>query len=285
MLEADLMAERKTFARNPSPMVIGVVRERNVRDSIAAIRNCEYHGATGIDLHLSCLESDAQTTESLHSVIAASRLPILALNYNQTYDYQPFETDEESRIELLMRFVEAGGAAVDLQGYTYDLPSKLAFREEFKQLGYSFIRDNPKEIVVDPKIIEKQCELIDRIHHAGAEVLISTHPWVPMNCEQVVELALFLEKRNPDVIKIVTPCYNEEQLAECFKTMITLKKEIKTQIHFHCCGAAGSLSRIINPILGGYLVFCSDGYTASSNFEQLDLQTAKCILDMIKKIR
>ena len=106
-----------------------------------------------------------------------------------------------------------------------------------------------------------------------------------MNCEQVVDLALFLEKRNPDVIKIVTPCYNEEQLAESFKTMLTLKKEVKTKVHFHCCGAAGSLTRIINPVLGGYLIFCSDSYTPSSNFEQLDLTTAKTILDQIQKIK
>jgi len=278
------MTERKSFAKNPSPMLIGVVRERTVRDAIAAIRNCEYHGATGIDLHLSCLNEEDQSLENLQRIVTACRLPILALNYNQTYDYQVFDLDEETRIDLLLRFVEAGGAAVDLQGYTYDLPSKTAFRTEFSHLGYSFIKDNPKEVVVDPKIIEKQMELIDRVHHAGAEVLISTHPWVPMNCEQVVDLALFLEKRNPDVIKIVAPCENDEQLAECFKTMLTLKKEVKTRTHFHCCGAPGSLSRIINPILGGYLTFCSDGYTASSNFEQLDLQTAKSILDNLKKI-
>lgn len=277
--------ERKTFAGNPSPMLIGVVREKSVRAAIAAIRNCEYHGATGIDLHLSCLDQKYQNVESLRMIVQACHLPILGLNYNQTYEYTEFVTDEESRIDLLMKFVEAGGVAVDLQGYTYDQPSKTAFRTEFAHLGYSFIRDNPKEIVVDEKIIQKQKELIERIHQAGAEVLLSTHPWVPMNCEQVVDLARFLEKRNPDVIKIVTPCENEEQLAESFRTMLTLKKEIKTKIHFHCCGAAGSLSRIINPILGGYLVFCSDGYSESSNFEQLDLSTAKTILDNVKKIK
>lgn len=276
--------ERKSFAHNPSPMLIGVVREKTVRDSIAAIRNSEYCGATGIDLHLSCMEEGERTVESLRKIIQACRLPILALNYNQTYEYEGFTTDEESRVELLMRFVEAGGAAVDLQGYTYDLPSKDAFRKEFSHLEYSFIRDLPKEVVVDDKVIQRQMELIDRVHHAGAEVLISTHPWVPMNCEQVVDLALFLEKRNPDVIKIVTPCYNDEQLAESFKTMLTLKKEVKTRVHFHCCGAAGSLTRIINPVLGGYLIFCSENFTTSSNFEQLDLTTAKNALENLRKI-
>ena len=42
--------------------------------------------------------------------------------------------------------------------------------------------------------------------------------------EQVVELALFLEKRGPDVLKIVTRAENEEQLLESFRAMRLLKE-------------------------------------------------------------
>ncbi len=274
---------RMSFAKNESPMLIGVVRERTVRDAIAAIRNCEYHGATGIDLHLSCMNEEFKNENSLKQIADAANRPILALNYNQTYEMEVFETNEEERVELLLKAARAG-MAVDIQGYTYDLYSKHNFREEFSDLGYSFIKGNPKEVVVDPQIIKKQMELIENVHEMGGEVLLSTHTSLPMTCEQIVDLALFLEKRNPDIIKIVATCNNEEELIESFKTMVALKKEVKTTTHFHCSGKAGKLSRIINPILGGYLIFCSDGYTASSNFEQLDLQTAKAVLDNIKKI-
>lgn len=172
---------------------------------------------------------------------------------------------------------------IDLPGYTYDLFSKKQFRQEFSHLNYSFIKGNPREIIVDEAIIEKQIALIEKIHKMGAEVLLSVHPSIPMNTEQVLELALFLEKRNPDLIKIVTLCTNEDELVESFKTMITLKRKVKTRTHFHCCGEAGKLSRIINPILGGYLVFCSDGFTESSNFEQLDLQTAVEAINLLKR--
>lgn len=47
-------------------------------------------------------------------------------------------------------------AAVDIQGYTFDLYSKTKFREEFSYLDYSFIKGNPREVVVDGKIIDKQ---------------------------------------------------------------------------------------------------------------------------------
>ena len=94
--------------------------------------------------------------------------------------------------------------------------------------------------------------MIEKVHSMGAEVLLSCHPGIPMNCEQVVDLALFLEKRNPDVIKIVTAATNENELLESFKTMVALKKELKTPVSYHANGKAGSLSRIINPILGGH---------------------------------
>lgn len=177
--------------------------------------NCMYDGATMIDLHLSCLE--ATDVESLKNIITSTKLPVLALNYNNTYTWESADFSEEERAESLLREVEAGAAGIDMQGYTFHLPSKKEFCGEDK---YSFTKGNPKEIVTDEMVISKQCELIEKVHSMGAEVLLSCHPGIVMNCEQVVELALFLKKRNPDIIKIVTKAENEDDLAESIKTMM-----------------------------------------------------------------
>lgn len=275
---------RKSFANQPAPMLAGVVKEKGVYESIAAIKNCEYHGAGGIDLHLSSLEGDALTVEGMHRIIREASVPVMALNYAKTYDHKPIAySSEEDRVELLLRAVEAGASAVDIQGYTYDLYSKSAFRSEFAPADCSFAALNPKEVVYDEKVIERQCELIERVHAAGAEVLISTHPGVVMNTEQVVELALHIEKRHPDIIKIITKCTNEDELAECFRTIVTLKKEVGTKVVYHCSGKAGRLSRLVNPMLGSYIAFCCDGYVPSSLFEMPDLQTSRLIVDNLKK--
>ena len=105
-----------------------------------------------------------------------------------------------------------------------------------------------------------------------------------MTTEQVVELALFLEKRNPDIIKIVTRANNEDDLAESIRTMLALKKEVKTPISYHANGRFGTLSRIINPLLGGQIAFCVDRYSESSTMEQLDLRTVKTIVENLRKI-
>lgn len=275
---------RKSFVRVPSPALAGVVRERTVRDAVAEIRNCEYHGADVIDLHLSCLNPEAQTVDALRSIVNQCNRPMLALHYAQNYEYAGIPATEEERTALLLRAVDAGVSAVDMQGYTFDPVSKNGFRQEFADCGYSFTVGNPREIVVDPAVIEKQEAFMEEVHARGAEVLLSTHPGIPMHTEQVVELALFLEKRKPDIIKIITGCNTEEELAEAFMTMVKLKKEVKTPVHFHASGKMGKLSRIVNPMLGAHLCFCVDRYSASSNFEQLDLETARSVLDGLKKL-
>lgn len=269
----------KRLSSLPAPAVAGVVRESTVRAAIAEIKNCRIDGADMIDLHLSCLED--RSVETFQKVIRSTSLPVLALNYNNTADWQGRDFTEEERVESLLLAVEAGAAGIDMQGYTFHAPSKKAFWGEDR---YSFTKGSPKEVVTDPEIIARQCALIDKVHSMGAEVLLSCHPGIPMNTRQVVDLAHFLEERNPDIIKIVTRADSKADLDEAIRTMLALKQEVKTPIAYHANGAAGSLSRILNPILGGQIAFCVDRYTQTSTPEQLDLKTVRAMVDGARKL-
>jgi hypothetical protein len=95
-----------------------------------------------------------------------------------------------------------------------------------------------------------------------------------------------LKKTMADAGKYVV-VLNDEQLAECIRTQLVLKKEFEgsgIRVHYHGCNKAGSLTRLLNPLLGGYLIFCNDVFTESSNMDQLDLRTAKEVLDGLRKI-
>ena len=269
----------KKLSELNAPALAGVIREFKTNSAIAEMKNCMYDGADMIDLHMSCLENTSE--DYLRTIIGSVNLPVLALNYNNLCDWSSAGFTEEDRAESFIRAVKAGAAGVDIQGYTFHLPSKDGFCGEDK---YSFTKNNPKEIVTDDDIISKQCDFIEKIHSMGAEVLLSCHPGIVMNAETVVDLALFLEKRNPDIIKIVTIATNEDELVESFKAMSLLKKEVKIPVSYHAGGKAGSLSRIINPILGGQIIFCVDRYNESSTMEQLDLKTVRAVVDNMKKI-
>lgn len=263
-----------------APALAGVVKEKTVQGAIAGIANCYYDGATMIDLHLPHLESSE--VEDLQKIVKASRLPILALNYARPKeDDDPAEV-EERRVASLLRAVEAGAAGIDVQGYTFDQRSRTGYCGD---RSLSFADKEPKEVVTDGAVIDKQCDLIERVHAMGAEVLLSCHPAIFMTAEETVELALFLEKRKPDIIKLVTAGVDtEEQMLESFRAMILLKKELKTKVSCHANGKMGRLSRIVNPILGGQIAFCVDRFDERSIMSQLDLRTARTAVDALKKL-
>ena len=240
----------KKFSTSSTPLVIGVVRERTAQNSIKKIREYKESGATAIDWHLSCLEDEYKDISQLKIVEDSTDLPILALNYNQRYDW----------------------SEIDDSGYTFDVQSKRKFVGDNI---YSFTRNNPFEIVTDKKVIDKQKDLIKRVHDMGKEVLLSTHPYIPMNCKQITDLVCFLAERNPDVIKLVTRCLTEDDLTEAFYTMRQLKKlNLRQKISFHCCDELGKTTRLVNPVLGSYMCFCTKADDESRNKEQLDIQTA-----------
>lgn len=266
----------KKLSLMPAPLLAGVVREKTKAAAIAQIKNCYLDGADMIDLHLSCLEDPMD----LKAIFAASKLPVLALHYKKTYDWKDMQVSEEARVDAFLRAMEAGAAGIDMQGYTFDEASRLNFRGEDK---YSFTKGNPREIVTDERIIEKQCALIEKVHALGGEVLLSCHPGVPLNARQVTDLALFLEKRGSDIIKIVTPAGDDPQ--ESIRAMLSLKKEVRTPVAYHCNGKGGIFSRILNPILGGQIAFCVDGYDAGSTMEQIDLKTARAVIANLEKLR
>lgn len=263
----------------PSPALAGVIRERSVLAAIAEAKNCMYDGADMLDLHLSCL--DDMSVDSVKRIVKSTKLPILALNYNTRYDWSECGFTEQERVNSFLDAVSAGVAAIDMQGYTFDAKSRKEFHGEDK---YSFTKGNPREIVMDSEIISKQCELIEKVHSMGAEVLLSCHPAIVMNSTQVVDLALFLEQRSPDVIKIVTLATNEDELFESIKAMRMLKKEVKTPVAYHANGAAGMLSRVMNPVLGGHIMFCVDHYNEGSTMEQVDLRNARLAVESLKKL-
>ncbi|MBR5739498.1 MAG: type I 3-dehydroquinate dehydratase [Lachnospiraceae bacterium] len=269
----------RSIASLAPPVLAGIVREKTPGAAKAAIRNCFIDGAGMIDLHLSCFENADE--EALKTVFRSSPLPVMALHYNAAKDGHQLGVSEEERTECLLRAARAGASAVDMQGYTFDLPSKTGF---FGDDSLSFTKGRPNEVVMDPKVIDRQLEFMEKVRQAGAEVLISCHTGIPMDRHQVVDLALFLEKRRPDVLKIVTTADTEEELLECFHTMRLLKKEVETPVAFHASEKAGRLSRIINPFLGGHLVFCVDRYEEGSVLAQPDLKTAKSVLEGLRLI-
>ena len=273
----------KSFAKNNYTMIVDVVRERNINDAIAKMKNAAITGAKGFDLHLSPLEEPYRNTESIRKIITSVNLPVMALNYSSRYDNSHIEETEEERVALLKAAIDAGVSCIDMQAYTYHRECITRFESEKATPDMIFAHRNPAEVCLDEEALKKQKELIEYAHSKGCEVLISCHTHTFMNAEEMVCLAKLLKSRGADVLKFVGNCDTDEELAETFRGMLALKRELDINVHYHNNGAKGKITRIINPMLGAYLVFASDRFNASSNFGQLELGNMVRLLDEFEK--
>lgn len=261
--------ERVSFANQEGPLMLSVIKEQTPSSAIAVIKNSLIDGAQGFDLHISTLVSQYLSEASISKIAESTDKPILALHYNSDYFGKHMGISDEDRMRQLLMAVKAGCSALDMQGYTFeeDMASAL------DGCGSSFAKLKPREVTMRQKTIDRQRKFIDEVHAAGGEVVLSTHTGVMMTAEQTVELALELEKRGADVIKIIANMNSAGDFPEICRTTLELKKHLKTKFAFHSQGKLGKPTRIICPMLGSYMVFCFDRYTESSNFEQCHLKS------------
>ena len=254
--------KKATFLGHDRPLLCAMVQDSTPDEMICTILDSLYDGADAFGIQLCNLKAEYRTEETLRKIFSyCEGRPIYITSYRGG---QSKGLSDDECMELLLLGLSAGATLCDVMGDT--------FHPEKDQLTY------------DPEAVEKQKALIAKIHEMGGEVLLSCHPGIPMNAEQVVELALFLEKRSPDIIKIVTKANDENDLDESIRAMLLLKRELKTPVAYHANGRAGMASRMINPLLGGKIAFCVDRYDEASTMEQIGLRGAAATVDYLRKI-
>jgi 3-dehydroquinate dehydratase type I len=135
------------------------------------------------------------------------------------------------------------------------------------------------ELTMDAAAIEKQKRLIDRIHEAGGEVLMSSHVLKYTPAEEVLRIALEQQKRGADVVKIVTAANSVEEEMENLRITTLLKKELDVPFLFLSGGTHCRMHRTIGPMLGCVMALCVQRYDARSSKDQPLLHAERMILD------
>jgi len=257
------------FSCAGEPIVIGVLKESNADDTIKTVAQCEAEGANAFDLHISLLEGENRGRASLERIFAEAKSPILAVHYNNLPKGVEKKNTDEERIAEMTAAVEYGAAGIDMQGYTF-CKSPLATLEGKDPKKYPFITASPREVVLDDEVIEKQKRAIEEVHKRGGEVLMSCHTKVFLDTEQIVSLALEMEKRGPDIVKLVTPVNTKEEVLVALKSVMELKANLKNaKFQYHCSGKLGRITRYIAPYFGASIVFATDHYNERADKEQL----------------
>ena len=212
-------------------------------------------GAEAFGMQFEQMNPEYRTKEVYNDLFAyAKDKPIYVTNYRSSKNEG--KSDKQLADELL-ELADCGADLCDVMGDCFDR--------------------QPDELAVDKTAIEKQKELIKKIHDKGAKVLMSSHVLKYIPAGRVLEIALEHQKRGADICKIVTGADTMEQQIENLKIINMLKENLKIPFLFLCGGECGILRRI-----GGELGCCM--YLCVYEYDKL-ATPAQPLLTRVKAIR
>ncbi len=241
------------------PLLVSMITEKYPADCVTTIRNSIFDCSDAFALLLEILDLKHHNRDDLKGIINyCCDKPMLTINYRKP---DRKELSDDDLLAAHMIALEAGASMCDIMGDFYD-PS-------------------PMQLAMNPAIIDKQKRLIEKIHSAGGEVLMSSHTWVMMTAEQTIEHAKALEARGPDMIKIAMRADTEDELLEVIKTTALMKRELKIPYLHICMGQYGKVHRVIGSLFGSSLVLCVQQYTKAGHKEQPLLRATRAALDNI----
>ena len=169
-------------------------------------------------------------------------------------------SDDEC-MELLLSAVECGATLFDVMGDLYSPSPKY-------------------ELTDDPVAIKKQMELIDRIHRAGGEVLMSSHTYKSISLEENLMIAEEQARRGADVIKIVNDAVSADEVPIYIEAIQRIIKNTGKKLLFLASGAA-EIIRYIGPSFGVCMYLTVVYHGELDTEEQPTLSAAKAVRDNI----
>ena len=250
---------RKSFFENDKALLTVMVQADNPDRIKELIDKSVPEGAEAFGMQFEQMKSEYRTKEVYKDLFAYTKdKPVYVTNYRHTTN--DGKTDDELADELV-ELAECGADLCDVMGDYFDR--------------------QPDEVAVDKTAIEKQKELIRKIHDKGAKVLMSSHVYKYIPAERVLEIALEHQSRGADICKIVTGADTMEEQLENLKIINMLKENLKIPFLFLCCGECGILRRIGGEI-GCCMYLCVHEYDALATAAQPLLKDVKIIRDTIE---
>ena len=249
---------RPSFSKCTKPPFTAMIQTRTLEQAIAGITRARAEGAEAIGLQICRWEPEYHTEVCYRQALqAAGDLPVYVTNYRRAQNKN--RTYEELQ-EGLLTLAHCGATLCDVMG--------------------DYFCPHPEELTEDPEAIKKQMKLIDQLHEAGAEVLMSSHVLKFPPAQRVLEIAQEQVRRGADIVKIVTGAETMEQQLENLRITALLKKELKVPFLF-LSGGECTLHRRLGLKLGCCMALCVYEHDAYSTASQPLLCTMKTIRDEI----
>lgn len=253
---------KKTFLNQNRPLITGMILKDNPDDIRFAVKNAVYDGADCLGIQLECLKKEYKSVDNYKNIFATcSNHPIYITNYRLRENLG--FTDEKIADELV-KALSCGATLGDVPGSLFDPESKMG-------VGI--------ELTYKQEAVDKQMELIERIHSMGKEVLMSSHTLKFESAETVLEIADEHQRRGADIVKIVTAANSDEEQMENLRITTLLKKELKIPFLFLSGGTHSKIHRMVGPQLGCVTYLAVREHDRAAVPTQPTIRAAKAVRD------
>lgn len=219
---------KPTFLKYDRPLLTVMLQCETPEVAIGRIRNANCTGGEAFGLQVESLKPEYHNPDAYKRIFAEMQgKPSYVTYYRSSYNQG--KSDEELAKELIT-IAKSGGTLCDVIGDFFDR--------------------QPDEVARDEDAIKKQMELIDKLHDAGAEVLMSSHILKFTPAERVLEVALEQKRRGADIIKIVVTADTMQEQIENLRINQLLSTELDTPFLFLSGGKFSSIHRRLGIKLG-----------------------------------
>ena len=244
---------RPTFLQYQKPLLCCMIPEDTPDRIIESIMNAHYDGADAFGFQLEGWSPEYLNEETMRSVFKhCMGKPIYVTSYRNRSNSG--KTDDECA-EILFAAIRAGATLVDVMADYYD--------------------PQPFEITYKEEATAKQKALIERLHDAGAEVLMSSHTHTHIDEDNLIKYAKAQRERGADVCKIVNYSFTPAEEEANIKAILRIKREVDGELLFLANGEYCRAIRQIGTSLGVCMWLCVQNYNPKTSKEQPLLRAMK----------
>lgn len=250
---------RKSFPLHKAPLFTAIFCDASIDALSQQAKAAHWAGADGICVDLRNLPREQRAPDHFRALFDASPLPTMCCLYrSDIVDHG----DDDARTRTLLTALGAGAACIDVVGDLFD-PS-------------------PREWTRKPSAIAKQKRLIAKIHDAGAQVIMSSHPLCFLPPKEVLAQLASFEKRGADIVKLVQKADTEDEFLEALRATMLCRRELKTPFVHLVSGAFGNLHRALAPSLGVALTFATIDKRGAFAMPQPPLANMKAVCEALR---
>lgn len=251
--------KKPSFLKREAPPLVCMAQGYTAKRIQELIQAGAADGAEAFGIQLERLEPQYRNEKTYRRLFeTASPLPVYVTNYRS---YGNSDKSDSQLAEELIGLAECGATLCDVMGDIFDACEG--------------------ELTENEQAVERQIKLIERLHSAGAEVLMSSHILSFTPAERVLKIALEHQRRGADISKIVTGASDMAEQIENLRIINLLKEKLEIPFLF-LSGGECHISRRLGASLGNCMTLCVQEYDELSTAAQPRLTDMKILRNMME---